>query len=505
MQNATIVPPQKGLLLVIALIASLVMLDSNVVAVALPTIARTLNADFADVQWVITAYVLPFSACLLVAGAWADLVGRRCAALTGLALFGAASLACGLAASPTMLNIARAIQGEGASLVLTSSLALLNHLFRGEANAHAFAFWGASLGIAISLGPIVGGVIASLFGWTWAFLINVPICSALFFAAWKMIPESRDPDAHGLDYPGILTFSSGLFLLTWAIIDGNTLGWSSAAILAHLGGGGVLLAAFVAIELHQRRPMIDCAIFRSRHFLGTVAAMVGYAAGSQVMIFYLPLYLQTTFGFSPMVAGLSMLPFALPMFLVPRLGARIRLAPRTLLCAGLGMATAANLGLAWLASTHAPYLAFGFGMLLAGGAAGLLNGDTAKALQGALPENRLGVASGIAATTRFVALLLSVAALGAILVSGTVHWFAPDAGAQTVAALAKRYAAGDVDQALSPTVHAALQAAFAHGFSLAVIFAALTGAVALMLTWWMMDAGAPAPGKTGAAAVLAGE
>src|SRR5471032_2478653 len=287
----------RAQLLIISLISSLVMLDSNVVAVALPTIAKSLNADFADVQWVITAYVLPFAALLLAAGSLGDRIGRRRASLIGLAVFGVSSLACGLAISPPMLNIARAVQGVGASLVLTASLALINHNFAGAERAKAFAFWGASLGIAITSGPIIGGVIASTFGWTWAFLINVPICMALFAAAISSIPESSDPDATGLDYVGIATFSAGLFLVTWAVIDGNALGWLSMPILWRALGGAVLLAFFVAVELRQQRPMLDFAIFNSRHFIGTVFAMVGYAAGAQVMIFYLPLYLQNTFSF----------------------------------------------------------------------------------------------------------------------------------------------------------------------------------------------------------------
>lgn len=486
-------------LLVISLISSLVMLDSNVVAVALPTIARSLNADFADVQWVITAYVLPFAALLLAAGSFGDRVGRRLAALIGLAVFGLSSLACGLAVSPTMLNVARAVQGVGASLVLTASLALINHNFAGAERAKAFAFWGASLGIAITSGPIIGGVIASTVGWTWAFLINVPICTALFIAAIGMIPESRDPDATGLDYAGIATFSTGLFFVTWAVIDGNALGWLSAPIVWRALGGAALLALFVVVELRQRRPMLDFAIFNSRHFIGTVFAMVGYAAGAQVMIFYLPLYLQNAFGFSPMIAGLAMLPFALPMFVVPRLSMHLGWMPRTLLCAGLAVTVTANLGMAWLADAHASYMVFAAAMTLAGIGAGVLNGDTAKALQGALPANRSGVASGIGATTRFVALLFGVAGLGALLVGATTGRFALAAKASGMSAadaatLAKRFSAGDAEgaAALMPAVlrdslGRSLQDAFHAGFGGAALAAAAVALVCLALTYVLMD------------------
>lgn len=505
-------------LLVISLISSLVMLDSNVVAVALPTIAKSLNADFADVQWVITAYVLPFAALLLAAGSFGDRVGRRLAALIGLVVFGLSSLACGLAISPTMLNIARAVQGVGASLVLTASLALINHNFAGAERAKAFAFWGASLGIAITCGPIIGGVIASTFGWTWAFLINVPICAALFVAAIGMIPESRDPEATGLDYAGIATFSAGLFLVTWAVIDGNALGWQSTPILWRALGGIALLALFVGVELRQQRPMLDFAIFNSRPFIGTVFAMVGYAAGAQVMIFYLPLYLQNAFGFSPMVAGIAMLPFALPMFVVPRLSMRLRWTPRAMLSAGLAVTSVANLAMAWLSTAHASYLMFAVSMTFAGIGAGVLNGDTAKALQGALPSNRSGVASGIGATTRFVALLFGVAALGAQLVGTTASKFTLAAGQSGMSsapatALAKRFAAGDADgavamlpDALRELLGRSLQDAFHAGFSSAALAAAGVAVACLALTYLLMDGQIPGSANAPAgAAFIPGE
>lgn len=236
-------PPlnKRMILIVIGIVSSLVMLDTNLVAVALPTIASSLNADFADLQWVITAYVLPFAAMLLAAGSFGDRVGRRLSAVIGLLLFGLASLGCGLSVSPLMLDISRAVQGVGASLLLTATLAIINHTFVGPERAKAFAFWGASLGVAITCGPILGGIISSLFGWEWAFLINVPLCSGLIIAMLKVVPESRDPEANSLDYWGILTFSAGLFLLTWAVIDGNSLGWLAPAVAWRAAGGVLLL------------------------------------------------------------------------------------------------------------------------------------------------------------------------------------------------------------------------------------------------------------------------
>lgn len=517
--TAPLTRQQRIILLIASMVSSLVMLDSNVVAVALPTIASSLGASFADIQWVVTAYVLPFAALLLAAGSFGDLYGRRRAALLGLAIFAGASLLCGTAGSPLALNLARALQGLGASLLLTASLAVINHSFQGPARARAYAFWGASLGIAITCGPIIGGVIASTVGWHWAFLINLPICALLMVATMNTVPESRDPDATSLDWAGVLTFSSGLFLLTWAVIDGNALGWTAPAVLWRAAGGLLLLAAFYVVERAQARPMLDFAILGSPTFAGSAAAMVGYAGGAQIMIFYLPLYLQNTYGYAAFTAGVAMLPFALPMFFAPRLSVRLaaRYSPRDLLSLGLAVTTLADVAMALLAPRHAGYPGFGLVMMCAGFGAGLLNGETAKALQGSVPVQRAGMASGLSATVRFSALLLCVAAMGAVLVAAAIAHFAPFApglqlDAPTAVALAKRFAAGDTGGALAqlpPALRSgaetALRDAFDTGFGITAWTAAALTALMLAATRRLLPHGAPAPAAAGDALVVPGE
>lgn len=491
---------QRSILLIASLVSSLVMLDSNVVAVSLPTIAASLQASFADMQWVVTAYVLPFAALLLAAGSFGDIYGRRRAVLLGQLIFAVASLLCALAVSPLMLNLARAMQGAGAALLLTAALAIINHSFPPAERARAYAFWGASLGLAITCGPILGGVISSLFGWHWVFLINLPICAVLIVSTLKVIPESSDPEAKRLDHAGVATFSSGLFLLTWAVIDGNALGWFAPAVLWRFGGGVLLLVAFVAVERMQTRPMVDFGLFRSGNFVGSAFAMIGYAGGAQVMIFYLPLYLQNTYGYTPMIAGLAMLPFALPMLMVPRIGARLATtwSSRSILCLGLAITALANLALAVLASAAASYLPFAIAMLFAGSGAGLLNGETAKAMQNAVPTQRAGMSSGLGATARFSGLLFGVAGLGAVLLAVTskhVTSIAGDWGIDIAAvlAVAKRYTAGDVGGALQSLPAAirdgagdSLKAAFEAGFSAAALTAASVAVTALILTRLLM-------------------
>jgi EmrB/QacA subfamily drug resistance transporter len=376
-------PSRFGLLLTASLVSSLIMLDSNIVAVSLPAIGRSLGASFTDIQWVISAYVLTYAALLLAAGNLADLRGRRQAMVLGLVVFAVASGACGLATTATLLNLARAVQGIGGALLLTASLAIISNAFKGAERTHAFAFWGASLGIALAVGPIAGGTITDLFGWRWVFLVNLPACVALIIATYSVIDESRDPNAKKLDFPGIFTFSLGLALLIWGLIDGNDAGWTSTSILLRLGVAFVLFMAFVIVEVRQNRPMVDFSLFRRRTFTGAILAMIGYGASAQVMVFFLPLFLQNAYGFAPIYAGIAMIPFAVPMVLAPRITAKLaaRFSGRALLTVGLAISLVGNILFWIIARANLPYPFFAFGMFISGCGAGLLNGQTVKVLQ----------------------------------------------------------------------------------------------------------------------------
>ena len=192
------------------------------------------------------------------------------------------------------------------------------------------------------MGPLVGGLITSTLGWRWAFLVNIPFGAALIWLAIDAVEESRDPDAQRLDVVGMLSFGGGLFFLVWALIGANRVGWSAEQTMANLLASAVLFALFIAAELIQERPMVDFALFRKRTFLGASFAMLGFAASAQVMMTYLPLYLQNVFALSPAAAGLGMLPFALPLFICPRIAASLsaRISGRDLLALGLAIVAA---------------------------------------------------------------------------------------------------------------------------------------------------------------------
>ncbi|MGA3036483.1 MAG: MFS transporter [Vulcanimicrobiaceae bacterium] len=395
---------------------SLIMLDTNIVAVALPSIGRDLHAGFVGLQWVISAYLITFASLLLPSGTLADLFGRRRMVMIGVSLFLVSSATCGLASSAFILDLSRAIQGVGASMLLTAALAIISSTFRGAERARAYAIWGTSLGAAMTCGPILGGIITGLFGWRWAFLINVPLCIIFLVAIRAFVPESRDPEQRRIDFAGVLTLSTSLFLLVWTLIDGNREGWGSAQILVRLSAAVLLLIAFVIVERIQAQPMLDFELLTRPRYLGAASAMFGYGSAAQVMIFFLPLYLQNWMHLAPMAAGFAMLPFALPLLVAPPLAAQFleRLTHRGRLTIGLGIAAVGDLMLGLAAHAGAPYPVMTVAMLVAGTGTGLLNPETARAMQAEASAERAGMASGIGATIRFVSLVMGVAVLGAV-------------------------------------------------------------------------------------------
>ncbi len=494
----------------------LIMLDSNIVAVSLPAIARDLHGAFTDVEWVVSAYVLSFAALLMAAGALADRFGRRRILLSGLCIFTVASLLCGLAPGTGWLNAGRAVQGVGAALQLSAALAVIGHGFRGPERARAFAFWGTVVGVAVALGPIVGGLITSYLGWRWAFLVNIPVGIVLIVLAATSVDESRDEDAGRLDVPGILLFGFGLFSIVWALIAANGVGWESPATVTKLGVGLALLAAFGVAETLQARPMVDLALFRDRTVLGAAVAMLGYAATAQVLMTILPLYLQDAFALPPVQAGLAMIPFALPLVACPMAasGLAARMSGRAILAAGLGVVALGNAAIALAIASGAGYGAVAVGMAVTGVGAGLLNGETTKAQINAVPPARAGMASGIAGTTRFVGIVVGLAGLGAVL-AATAEGRLRSLGLQAVPAqaadwhsLSLRIVGGDAVGGLSAlaadlraSLGPAIRASVAAGFGAALAAAAVFAAISAALAWALIRTtdtrlAAPAPAVT---------
>lgn len=480
----------------------LIMLDTNIVAVSLPSIARNLHGGFTDVEWVVSAYVLPFAALLIPAGAVADRFGRRRTLLLGLSIFTLASLLCGLAPNLAVLNGARAIQAVGAACQLSSALAVIGHGFKAADRVKVYAIWGTVMGVAPSLGPILGGFVNSYLGWRWAFLINLPIGLTLIFLVIISVGESRDPKAGRFDVLGVVLFGTGLFSVIWALIDANSVGWQSKSTLIKLVVGVVLLVLFVFAERKHPRPMIDFAIFRDRAVVGAAIAMLGYAAAVQVMMTLLPLYLQNAFGYSPAVAGLAMLPFAVPLLIGPSIGAKLSawMGMREVLAVGLVLAAFGNVVAAIPVVAGVDYWAVAIGMFITGSGAGILNSETTKAQMVTIPPDRAGMASGLAAATRFVGIITGIAGLGAVL-AATAEGSLRHLGSALVPeqsvdwhSLSLRVVGGDAAGALSAlpvdlrlTIEGAIHISVAHGFAAVLVAAAVVAVVASAAVWLLMS------------------
>jgi len=409
-------------LIAVSVAIFMLLLDITVVNVALPDIQRSLHSSFADLQWVVNAYSLTLAAFLLTSGALADRFGRRLVFVTGLVVFTLSSAACGLAGSPLALNLARAVQGTGGAMMFATSLALIAGAFHGKERGLAFGVFGGVIGGAVAIGPIVGGVITSGIGWEWIFFVNVPIGVAAVALTLTQVAESRDPNARGVDWLGLLTFSGSLFLLVFALIEGNEKGWGSTRIVSFLVASAVLIALFVVVERRQQRPMLDLTLFRRPAFAG--ASIVAFAVSSSMfaMFLYLTLYIQDVLGYGPLQAGLRFLPITLLSFFVAPLAGRlsVRVPVRLLLGVGLLLVSAGLLTMTAVdASSGWTVLVPGF--LLAGAGIGLINPPLASTAVGVVHHSRSGMASGINNTFRQVGIATGIAGLGAIFQHAVTH------------------------------------------------------------------------------------
>ncbi len=403
-------------LLAVSVATFMLLLDITVVNTALPAIQRDLSASFTDLQWVIDAYTLALAAVVLTAGSIADRVGRRAVFAGGLGIFAAASLAAGLAPDATFLNISRAVEGIGGAAMFAVSLAMVAQEFGpGRERAMAMGIYGATIGAAVAVGPLVGGAITDAFGWRWVFFLNVPIGISAIVVTFAKLRESRDPNATRVDWGGLATFSTALLLLVLGLLRGNDDGWGSATILSLFAGAAVMLAAFVAIERRVAEPMLPLELFRSRAFTGVQLAAFAVSVSLFALFLYLTLYLQNYLGYSPLQAGLRYLPITLmPFFVAPIAVALMgRLQARVLMAIGLAGVGAGLLLMSGL-TAGSGWTALLPGFLVAGVGVGLLNPVIADVAVSVVPKERSGMAAGINDTFRQVGVAVGVAAWGAI-------------------------------------------------------------------------------------------
>ena len=390
-------------------------LDNLVVSSALPVIRVHLHAGLSGLEWTVNAYTLTFAVLLLAAAAVGERFGRRRVFMVGIALFTASSALAAIAPSISVLVAARALQGAGGAMIMPLSLTLLSSAVPPERRNVALGLWGAVGGTAVALGPLVGGAVTSGLSWQYIFWLNVPIGIVLIPLAWWKLSESRGARAR-LDPVGIVAVSVGLFGVVLGLVRGNSHGWTSATVVGAFAIGAIALFGFVLWELRSVHPMLDIRLFRNRGFTAVNVTAMLFSFGMFGAIFFLIQFLQTVQGYSPLAAGVRVLPWtAMPMVLAPIVGVLAeRWGGKPLVTAGLALQA---LGLTWLTALTTPTTAYvdliapfaicGIGM-------SLFFVPLASLVLGTVPKALEGVASGANSAFRELGGVLGIAVLGAI-------------------------------------------------------------------------------------------
>ena len=400
----------------LAAVASfMVVLDLQVVATALTTIRRDLDASAGQLGWTINAYTLAFAVLLMTAAALGDRIGRRRVFVTGLALFAAGSVACALAPGAGALIAARTVQGAGAAMVMPSALALLNAAVPPQRRGWAMGIYGSVSALAVVVGPVLGGAITQALSWPWIFWLNVPIAAGAIFLALRQLNESYGPRV-ALDLPGVVLSTGAALGLVWGLLQGGSAGWTSPQIIGTLAVGAVLAVAFVGWERRARAPMLPLRLFGLRGFsAGNAVAflLTGSVTGA---VFFMAQFLQAGLGQDPLGAGLRLLPWGVaPALIAPRAGKLAdRIGDRPLVVSGLLLQAA---GLAWIAAIASPELAYPAmiaPMVISGAGLGLAIPAATRAVVGAVPRDDIGKASGSFSMMRQLGAAFGVAILAAV-------------------------------------------------------------------------------------------
>jgi len=390
-------------------------LDNLVVTTALPSIRAHLHASLSGLQWTVNAYTLTFAVLLLTGATLGERYGRRRMFVAGLALFTAGSAAAALAPGIGALIAARAVQGAGAAALIPLTLTLLSAAVSPQRRGLALGAWGAVGGLAIAMGPLVGGAVVEGASWQWIFWLNVPIGVALLPIAWSRLTESRGT-ATRLDLPGVILASLGLLGIVLGVVRGNDHGWTSLTVLPSIVAGALLVVAFIAWELRAREPMLPMRLFRSRGFTATNVASLLMFFGMFGSIFLLAQFLQVVQHYSPLQAGLRTLPWtAMPVFIAPIAGALSdRIGSRPLLAAGLALQAA---GLGWLAAIASPTVAYAAmvpAFVVSGTGMSLFFAPVANVLLRSVRPDQEGIASGANNAIRELGGVFGIAVLGAV-------------------------------------------------------------------------------------------
>ncbi|HEX8855382.1 MAG TPA: MFS transporter [Thermoleophilaceae bacterium] len=506
------------ILLSLLLAAFTINLDTTIVNVALPTLVRELHASTTQLEWIVDAYNLMFAALVLACGNLGDRLGRKGVLLAGLGVFGAATIAGGLGTNPGQLIAARAVMGLGAALIFPATLSLLTNVFteRGE-RARAIGLWGATTGVGIAVGPIVGGWLLERFSWQSVFFALAPIAALAAVLVAARVPTSRDPQAPPADRAGLLLSTAGMAVLIYTIIEAPNRGWGAGRSVGGFAIAAVLLVAFVAWERRAQAPMLDVGLFRNLRFSAASGSVTITFFSLFGFIFLITLYFQFLKGYRPLSTGVRLLPVATLVGITSVLGTRLAVRSGTKLVVAAGLVSLAA-GLAWTssASSSTSYLTIAGQMVLIGSGIGLTSAPATESIMGAVPRAKAGVGSAINDATRILGGTLGVAVIGSVYASlYSTHLTSaltvrlPEAAASgahrsvgaAFGAAERLSATGHAD--LANALHQAATTAFFRGFETACLVAAAIAAAGAVFALAFIPAQPPSASAETAPAVPA--
>ncbi len=406
-------------LIVICLSVFVISVDATIVNVALPTLSRELDADTAQLQWIVDAYTLVMAGLLLSAGSLSDRYGRRGWLSSGLAVFAITSAVAAQVTTADGLIAARAAMGVGAAVIFPTTLALITNIFTDPvARAKAIGLWAAMVGVGVAVGPISGGWLLEHFAWGAIFWVNVPVAAAAIVGGWLFVPTSRDPGTPPVDVGGLILSSIGVTALVYTVIEAPDWGWSSAKTVIGFAVAAIVLAAFALWERRRTHPMLDVSVFANRRFSGGSLAVTAGFLTLFGFIFVITQYFQFIKSYSAFETGVRLLPVAVSIALGSAFGPRIveRIGTTVVVSGGLAMFAA---GLAWASTADAatPYLVIAMQMVLLGGGLGLTTAPATEAIMGSLSADKAGVGSAVNDTTRELGGTLGVAIVGSVFAS----------------------------------------------------------------------------------------